>query len=267
MNTIIRSKLGALAVAISTASLLLSGCTGTPERDARLEATSAQLASLQALSSDPSLASVELKEAQDAVARADKAVADGADAHVVNHKIYVAQRKVATAEQVYQRKVSERTLATVEEQRTTLQLQAREIEAERARRELEELKAKQSSRGMVMTLGDVMFDTGKYELKAGGLRVVEKLAAFLAENPERAVRIEGFTDSVGGDDFNQALSEKRAQSVKAQLVAVGVEPGRIATQGYGEAFPVASNDSSAGRQMNRRVEVIISNDGGEVLAR
>lgn len=255
-----------LATAIG-AVVAMTGCSSTPQQNAQLDAATAQLSTLNAQITDPSLASAELKEAQDAVAAAQRAVDERADAAVVNHKIYVAQRKVSIADQLYRRKVAERALTQVNEQSQQLQLQARAAELDRTRAELAELKAKQSNRGMVMTLGDVMFDTGKYELKPGGDRVVDQLARFLEANPERRVRIEGFTDSVGSDEFNLRLSDMRAQSVKARLISAGIDPARIATQGYGEAFPVASNDSGSGRQLNRRVEIVISDDGGEIPAR
>ncbi len=256
-----------LAVAIGAVVVALSGCNSTPEHDARLDAATAQYANLRGMISDPGLASAELKEAQDALADAQKALDNDADAVVVNHKVYLAQGKVAIADQVYRRKVAEASLTQLKDQRGDLQLQARGAELDRTKAELEALKAKQSDRGLVMTLGDVMFDTGKYQLKSGGHRQVDKLAAFLQANPERQVRIEGFTDSVGADEYNQQLSERRAESVKAELVSAGIDPGRIATEGYGEAFPVASNDNSSGRQMNRRVEIVIASDGGSIPAR
>jgi outer membrane protein OmpA-like peptidoglycan-associated protein len=122
-----------------------------------------------------------------------------------------------------------------------------------------ELKARQTERGWVLTLtNDLLFDTGKATLKPGGKRAVEKLAQFMREHPDRDISIEGFTDSSGPDDVNRSLSERRAEAVKQALVARGVETNRIDARGYGQAFPVASNDTPAGRQLNRRVEIIIN---------
>ena len=256
-----------LAVAVGAMVAALSGCQSNPKHDARLDAATAQYSNLRATIADPSLASAELKEAKDALGAAQKAFDDHADTATVDHKIYLAQRKVAIAEQIYRRKVADVSLAQLKEQRGDLQLQARAAELDRAKSELQALKAQQSQRGMVMTLGDVMFDTGKYQLKSGGHRQVQKLAEFLRENPERKVRIEGFTDSVGADEYNQQLSQRRADAVKAELIAAGIEPERIATEGYGEAFPVASNDNSSGRQMNRRVEVVIASGGESIPGR
>jgi OOP family OmpA-OmpF porin len=128
-------------------------------------------------------------------------------------------------------------------------------------RELSDLKAKQTERGIVLTIGDVLFATGKADLSSDALRSVDKLADFLQKYPNRNVLIEGHTDSVGSDEFNLTLSQKRADSVKETLTSRGIGEGRIATKGYGKKFPVASNDTVAGKQQNRRVEVIILNEG------
>ena len=128
-------------------------------------------------------------------------------------------------------------------------------------RELSDLKAKQTERGIVLTIGDVLFATGKADLSSDALRSVDKLADFLQKYPNRNVLIEGHTDSVGSDEFNLTLSQKRADSVQETLTSRGIGEGRIATKGYGKKFPVASNDTVAGKQQNRRVEVIILNEG------
>jgi outer membrane protein OmpA-like peptidoglycan-associated protein len=132
--------------------------------------------------------------------------------------------------------------------------------AERAEQELTDLQAKHTDRGVVVTLGDVLFATGSSELQEGSQRSISRLTAFLNEHPQRTVRIEGFTDSVGSDAYNQNLSEQRAASVAGALARDGVDRSRIQTRGYGKSYPVASNDSAAGRQQNRRVEVIISDN-------
>jgi len=132
--------------------------------------------------------------------------------------------------------------------------------AEELARRIEELEAQQTERGLVLTLGDVLFDIGRADLKAGGLRAVEQLATFLDEYPERNVLIEGHTDNTGSDELNNRLSLQRADAVRMALMQRGIQTNRIRTRGYGEAFPIASNGTSAGRQANRRVEVVISKD-------
>jgi outer membrane protein OmpA-like peptidoglycan-associated protein len=134
-------------------------------------------------------------------------------------------------------------------------------EADELMRELSELKAQQTERGIVLTIGDVLFATDKADLSPSASKSVNKLADFLKKYRNRDVLIEGHTDSVGTDDYNLTLSRKRADSVKYKLMGDGIEEGRITTVGYGERFPLASNDTKAGKAQNRRVEVIILNEG------
>ena len=134
-------------------------------------------------------------------------------------------------------------------------------------RQLKELDAKQTARGMVITLGDVLFAVNQAQLAEGGVRNVQKVAAFLNQYPERKVLIEGHTDSTGSRSINQPLSERRADAVRSAVVNMGIGGDRIATRGYAEAYPVASNDNAAGRQMNRRVEIILSDDNGNIVPR
>ncbi|PTT79047.1 flagellar motor protein MotB, partial [Pelomonas sp. HMWF004] len=125
--------------------------------------------------------------------------------------------------------------------------------------ELSELQAKQTDRGTLVTLGDVLFEFGRAEVRPTASGAIGKLAKYLNDHADRSVLIEGFTDSVGGDAANMALSQRRAQSVADALRAQGVDPTRVATRGYGEQHPVASNANTSDRAMNRRVEVYISN--------
>jgi OOP family OmpA-OmpF porin len=134
-------------------------------------------------------------------------------------------------------------------------------EADQLMRELSDLKAKQTERGIILTIGDVLFATGKADLSPEAMRSVDKLVEFLQKYTNRNVLIEGHTDSVGSDEFNLTLSQKRADSLKEALTGKGVEEKRITTIGYGKKYPVASNDTTAGRQQNRRVEVSILNEG------
>ena len=126
-------------------------------------------------------------------------------------------------------------------------------------RQLAELNAKETARGIVITLGDVLFATGRSELTGSAPEGLRKLAAFLGEYPDRQIAIEGHTDSVGSAESNVSLSERRAASVQTFLANQGVASKRMRTVGMGEGSPIASNDSSTGRQQNRRVEVIIEN--------
>jgi len=266
MNRKFNAKTHVLNGMLAASILVLSACSSTPKSD-ELDSAHVAYDTLQANSKGGTLATVELKEAQDALTKADKALKEDDDSAETKHKIYLAQQRVAIAEQAYNRKVAEQALEETNGERDKLQLAARTAEADRAKAALKDLQAKQTDRGIVMTLGDVLFDTGKANLKPGGARVVDKLASYLQENPQRKVAIEGFTDSVGSDEYNQGLSERRAEAVKALLVRSSIDPGRVAAQGYGEEYPVAGNESSSGRQLNRRVEVVLSDENGKVAPR
>jgi len=131
-------------------------------------------------------------------------------------------------------------------------------ELKRLESELAEMRAKQTDRGWILTLkNELLFDAGGATLKPGAQRALDNLAQFLTKYPDRDIAIEGFTDSTGTKQLNQQLSEKRAWSVKAALVARGIQSTRIDARGYGPSFPVASNETPTGRQLNRRVEVVI----------
>ncbi|ADV81670.1 OmpA family protein [Terriglobus saanensis] len=120
------------------------------------------------------------------------------------------------------------------------------------------LATKETPRGLVVSLSDVLFDTGKYTLKGDTKISLAKVAVIVASHPDLKLQVEGYTDSVGSDDLNQKLSENRANSVKAFLIANSVNPGNITSLGYGKSHPVADNGTSAGRAQNRRVELVIS---------
>lgn len=279
----------------------LAGCAGTPDANPQLEEARA---AYQAIENDAQVAesaSAELKKAEDAFRRAETLWREGAKPGDVEHYAYLAKQRAAIAREVTNVAVAERSVATATAQRNQVLLGARTSEADTARqraesralqaeraeqqaamaqqqaaqqsqrvgdlqKQLSELKAKQTQRGLVLTLDDVVFALNKAELKSGGRRAITRIASFLRENPDRAVLIEGFTDSLGSDEHNQQLSERRANAVRTALIQEGVTADRIRTRGYGEGFPVASNSTSAGRQLNRRVEVVISGQAGEEVA-
>jgi outer membrane protein OmpA-like peptidoglycan-associated protein len=182
-----------------------------------------------------------------------------------------ARKQTLEAERAKQEAGKAMSAAAIEAEKAAKAKSAAEMEAAKAARakaesdqlmkELADLKAQQTERGIVLTIGDVLFATGKADLSADADKSAAKLADFLKKNPNRNVLIEGHTDSVGKDDYNLALSQKRADSVKAKLVGEGIETGRITTTGYGKKFPVASNDTKAGKAQNRRVDVVILNEG------
>jgi outer membrane protein OmpA-like peptidoglycan-associated protein len=119
----------------------------------------------------------------------------------------------------------------------------------------------QTQRGLVISLSDILFDVGKSTLKPGSQASIQRIAVVLTQYPQHQILVEGHTDATGGDDFNLQLSRDRATSVRTALVAGGVEATRITAEGFGESRPVASNDNAAGRQQNRRVEIVIVGAG------
>lgn len=178
---------------------------------------------------------------------------------------YVGLTRTQTALAIAERKVARAKLAELSQTKDEARLAARDLQIESAqadanalRLQLEALQAVSTDRGMVMTLGDVLFATGKADLQPGAMNTVDRLAVFLSEYPDKTVLIEGFTDNTGTDAFNQGLSERRAASVESALIQAGVSPGRISTIGYGKARPIADNGTAEGRLRNRRVEIVIN---------
>jgi outer membrane protein OmpA-like peptidoglycan-associated protein len=122
------------------------------------------------------------------------------------------------------------------------------------------LETRDSARGLIVSMSDVLFDTGRYSLKPGAREKLAKVAGILLAYPSLNIEVGGYTDNVGGDDMNQRLSENRAGSVRDYLVQQGVGSNSVSARGFGNTLPVASNDNSAGRQENRRVELVVSGD-------
>ncbi|MDP3585253.1 MAG: OmpA family protein [Thiobacillus sp.] len=222
------------------------------------------------------------------------AEADAAKRQVAKTQAEVdeARRQAAIAQENADRQAAALAAANAQAQRDEALIAARQAEAEEARRQaelarqsaeqqaaayqariaeqeqkLKELDAKKTERGMVITLGDVLFAVNRAELSAGGMRNVQKLADFLTQYPQRKVLIEGHTDSTGSRSINQPLSERRADAVRSALAGMGISGDRIETRGYAETYPVASNNTAAGRQLNRRVEIILSDDNGNIVPR
>jgi outer membrane protein OmpA-like peptidoglycan-associated protein len=253
-----------LVQVVLVASVGLAGCASTPKDNATLSQARAGYAVAQADPAVAKYAPVELKAANDAIEAAGKALKERENQAKVQNLSYIAMQKVAITQETARLKVAEDQIKAASANRDKVLLLARTAEADRLR---DELNAKQTDRGMTITLGDVLFDTGKAQLKSGSERSLHKLTQFLRENPKRSVSVEGFTDSVGGDEYNQQLSERRANAVRESLIAQGVEPDRVVASGYGKAFPVAGNEAAAGRQLNRRVEIIVSEDNKKIAPR
>jgi outer membrane protein OmpA-like peptidoglycan-associated protein len=275
----------------------LAACAMTPPKESLLEQARGSYATAQ---SDPQVvkfAADELNQAGAALNKANDAWTKGESAAQVDQLAYLAKQRVAIAQETTKQKTADLAAASASSERESIRLDARTTEADAAQRkaaaaqrsadasqrsaeasqreaeasqretQLKELDAKKTARGLEITLADVLFDTDKAQLRSGGSRDVQKLAGILKQYPQHYVLIEGFTDNTGSSSHNQDLSERRAGAVRAALLATGVSSDRIDNRGYGETFPVASNATAAGRQLNRRVEIIVSDDGKMIAPR
>jgi len=240
------------------ASLVLVACSSTPKPPTGAAEVRGKLTQLQSDSQLATRAPVAIKNADDAVRAAEQPRSDDAYAQ---HLVYIADRKVETATALAQARLLEDQRKEISGQAAQAQLASRTEEVDALRRQLAELNAKKTDRGLVITLGDVLFETGKADLKAAATGNLSKLAGLLTQYPSRSLVIEGHTDNVGTDTYNQTLSQSRADSVKAFLLNLGVAGNRITAYGKGKSSPVADNSTESGRQMNRRVEVIIATPG------
>jgi len=286
MNTTSHSRvnLARTLIAAAVASALLAACAVAPVKpDGAAEARN----KLTQLQSNPNLANrapVAVKEADVAVRAAEQ---PQADKELGEYLVYMADRKVEIARAEADTSFAEDQRAALSAQRDKARLDARTHEADVAegkvatardeagaanlaaanseqqaaelQRQIDVLQAKPTDRGLVLTLGDVLFASGKANLLSGATGNLDKLAAFLNKYPDRTVVIEGYTDNVGSEDYNQGLSERRADSVKSYLAGQGIGALRLSALGKGESGAVADNSSATGRQQNRRVEVVISN--------
>lgn len=167
-----------------------------------------------------------------------------------------AQRDLAQAQRTNAQQSADLAAADAARQRDQARADRRDARVGDLEMQLRELNARKTDRGMVVTLGDVLFDTGKSQLRGDGTRNLAKLAEFFRRNPDRRASIEGYTDDVGSAGANQSLSERRAGAVMAALVNMGVPADHLSSLGHGEEMPAASNADAAGRQMNRRVEIV-----------
>jgi outer membrane protein OmpA-like peptidoglycan-associated protein len=269
---------------------LAAGCATTPLHSDRLDDARFEVDKLSADPLAQQSAGKDLEQARTNLQQAENALQQKQPPEEVDHLAYLALRHAQAGEARISEARARQQVAQAQEERTRVQLAERERETQnarsqaesakntavaaqseaaaaqselaRARQELQELQAKKTERGMVMTLNDVLFDTGQATLKPGADRALDRLAQYLKDSPGTHVIIEGHTDSVGTDDYNLGLSQRRAQAVSDALRSRGVSTDRIDTKGLGKAYPVASNETQAGRQQNRRVEIVFSDESG-----
>jgi outer membrane protein OmpA-like peptidoglycan-associated protein len=231
--------------------------TGCAQRPASLDQAQTALQTARTDQDVASYAAAELDAAQTQLQSANQAWESGEGAIEAAHRADLATSQVEVARAAAQSRKSQAEVAELGGQRDKVLRQAAEAQVDTLQQQLASLQAQQTERGIVLTVGDVLFDVGQATLKPGAVNEIVRLAQFLQENPERKVRIEGHTDSTGAITTNLVLSQRRAEAVADTLVAAGVPRSRIVATGLGPDFPVASNATAAGRQQNRRVEVVI----------
>ena len=258
---------------------VLAACSSAPPNNESLEAARTMIPEVEK-SARAGVAAADIANARHSLDAANRLAAAKAKAPDIE---FEAQNAVLSAQIANEKILTAQAndeIAAGNAQRQTVLLEARDRQAQQSVRaadasqqrvdsleaQLADLKVKKTERGLVLTLGDVLFDTNQSTLKAGAYGTLDRLATALRENSGRKVTIEGHTDNVGSDATNQGLSERRAQSVQMALTQRGVARDQITAIGKGENFPVASNDDANGRQSNRRVELIFAEDAPRVAA-
>lgn len=283
-----------LATAIGAAAIAAGCATNEPIPELVDARRAVQSAESQTDPNVASLAGEELERARAALERAEATFEEEgrSERERVAHEAYLAERYAELAMSEAEGAQLEREIEDAEGERAQVLLAARteearraEQQAEQARRQvqqteearrsaeaearelaarIEQIEAQQTERGLVLTLDDVLFDFDRASINPGGESAIGELARFLSQNENRNILIEGYTDSTGPEAYNRDLSERRAQAVRDALVDEGIASRRIQTRGLGESDPIATNSTVAGRQLNRRVEVVISGEDGSI---
>jgi len=266
------SSIKPLALLAIAGVLGLQGCA-SERSEAALDQASTAFQSVKDDSNVLRSAPRDVIRAGESLAKAERLATYWGTGADVRHYAYLSQRYSEIAREHSNLVLNQERQTKLELERQRLQLALREAKLSSVQQQgkwLEEqivsLATTDSDRGLVMTLGDVLFDTGEAELKNSASRTVLKLVQFLQLNPRRVVRIEGYTDSTGNPDDNLKLSRDRAQSVADMLVDLGVDEKRIQVIGYGDQDPVEVNASERGRAQNRRVEIVFSDEKGRLGA-
>jgi OmpA-OmpF porin, OOP family len=281
-----------VGVSLAVAAVL-SACSAAPPRNEALETARTMIPQVEQ-SPRAGTAAMDIANARrslDAANRLDAAKAKRPDiefeaqnavlsAQIANEKILTAQANDEVAAGTAQRQVVLLQARERESQRSAEQAgdarraadaaqsrgDAAQLRADSLEAQLADLKLQKTERGLLLTLGDVLFDTNRSTLKSGAYGTLDRLAMALRDKSGRKVLIEGHTDNVGSDETNQELSQRRAQSVLSALTQRGVAGDQVTAIGKGENFPVASNDDANGRQSNRRVELIFTDDQPRIVA-
>lgn len=261
---------GSLVLITVLAALGLQGCASQRSESALDDATAA----FEAVKDDADVlrsAPRDVIRAGESLGRAERLSGYAGSGADVRHYAYLSQRYSEIAREHSRLASNQERLAKLDLERQRLQLALREAKLDSVQQQgkwletqIAALASEQGERGLVMTLSDVLFDTGRAELKNSASRTVLKLVQFLQLNPRRVVRIEGYTDSTGAPEDNLTLSRERAQAVGDMLIDLGVDEKRIEVEGYGDQYPVEANASERGRAQNRRVEIVFSDAKGRL---
>lgn len=269
----------------------LAACASTPQRNDQLEQARVTVQSLERDPEAQRAAAEQLRAARNDLRRANAAFEKHGSPEEVTHLAYLAQREAQAGKAYADEYRARQQLAQGNEERNRILLESRSREVQQAReatqaqaqraqaalaqaqsaqsqlqqerQALSALKAHQTARGLELTLAsDLLFNTGSATLKPGAMLQLNRLADFMRSNPKTRVIIEGYTDNRGAAEYNQQLSQARAQAVGSALESDGVASDRIQPIGRGKDYPVASNATSAGRQQNRRVDIVLSDMSG-----
>ena len=285
------AKRSILAVAVTA----LAACSSLPPPNADLAEARATLIQARSNPAVAVQAPLELEKADQALARAQTSWTEDRDEAQTRHLAYLAMQKAKIAANLGAQRQTEDQIKNAGAERESVMAEADRQRAEAAEaaaqaaqrdvavartqtvqqmaraavleRELAVLQAKQTDRGLVVTLQDVLFASGRASLAPGAQRTVDHIAAVLREHPRRRVLIEGYTDNVGSPEMNVDLSQRRAEALRRALLNRRVAPDRMEIRAHGEAMPIADNASAAGRTQNRRVEVLFSDSNGNFLSR
>jgi len=276
-------------------SLLLGACAGNPKVPPALAEARSTLHTAELDTAVLNYAPLELNKATESLQHANQLQAQGEPLTEINSAAYVANQQAKVAMAVAQAKSNDAAIAGAEADRERTRADVRAAEAQNAqaqasraqtqanaaqaqagaaraqneqlRQQLADLQTQQTERGLLVTLGDVLFEFGRADIKPGAQVALYKLADFLQKNATRRILIEGHTDSVGSSASNITLSQNRAHAVAAALEGLGVSAQRVTSVGYGEDYPIAANTTDTNRALNRRVEVYITENGQPVKTR
>lgn len=281
-------------ITLSSAIVLMTACASTPDNANLVEDVRSEYEQLSSRTDYNKHAPIALKDALEEIKKAEKLVEESASEKKIKRQAYLAELKLKYAQELVRKGEAQKTIADAESSRKDILLKARTNEAQMAQAkaalassranameqraetaeqrasrlankaqklesEIDEITTKKTDRGLVLTLDNILFETGKAQLLQGSQRSISRVSEFLNNYPDRNITIEGHTDSRGSDTLNQQLSKRRADAVRMALLEQGISSSRVAAKGLGEQYPVATNDTREGRLQNRRVDIIIEN--------